>query len=69
MDYIKWAKEYEVEANRISALIRQLTAERKAIRGSKGKAAISAKIEYYRKILREMQSTALTLRERGNNEH
>ena len=69
MDYIKWAEEYEKDADRISDLIKKLNAELKTARCYGKKDTIRGRIRYYERILRQMQATAQYLRSRGNDEN
>ena len=64
-NYIKWAEEYERDAEKVSERIKHYKAELKTARSVEKKDFIRGVIDRYDLILRELHSTAVHLRKRG----
>ena len=65
VDYKKWAEEYERDAEKVSERIKHYKAELKTDRSVEKKDYIRGMIDRYDLILRELHSTAVHLRKRG----
>ena len=65
MDYIKWAEEYERDADKLQGLIRRLIAFKRKAKTQREREDLENRIKHYTFLVAQFKSTALNLRERG----